>query len=98
MQCIFRICMQDDRKLATLHVQQGTCNWWQGTIEGAFGNIRKVVPVHITSGLCSASCPYNSAGSAVLQCRQQQACQVCMPEKVCPNLALQRNTIAVKHL
>lgn len=61
-------------------------------------SVRKVVPVHITSSLGSAGCPYNSAGGTVLHCWQQQACQVCMPKEVCPDLALHSITAAVKHL
>ena len=67
-------------------------------MQSAFGNLRKVIPVHITSSLCSTSCPYNSARSAVLQCRQQQARQVCVPKEMRPNLALHSTTNAVKAL
>ena len=63
----------------------------------AVGNVRKVVPVHIASGFCSAGCPYYPAGGALLQCGQQQATQVCMPKEVCPNLALHSTVDAITY-
>ena len=53
-------------------------------------DVREVVPVNITSRLCSACGPNNPAGSALLQGGKQQAGQVSMAKEVSPNLTLQR--------
>ena len=52
-------------------------------------DLRKVVPVYITRGLCSAGGPHDPAGRALLQSWQQQAAQVGMPKEVSANLGLQ---------
>ena len=52
-------------------------------------DLRKVVPVDITRGFCSAGGPHNPAGRALLQSWQQQATQVGMPKEVCADLGLQ---------
>ena len=65
-------------------------------IAAAVGYVRKILPVHITSGFGSTCGPHNPAGCALLQGGQQQAGQVCMPKKVCSNLTLHTTSIKTR--